>query len=750
MKVAFVSYDFGEYCIRLAGAMAQDARVMLLLPRQLAAPHSALLNPAVDFRPFHKPRYRQVAEQIRTVSWLIRQIEGFDPDVVHLQQGHPWFNLALARLRHRPLVVTAHDPRRHMGDHEGRKVPQFLYDHGFRRASQLIVHGSPLKDVLVDELRIPEERVHVIPHIVLGSAPDRAGEEAPVILFFGRIWEYKGLDYLIRAEPMITKEVPDARIVIAGTGEDFGRYRAMMVHPERFEVHNEFVSDGDRDDLFSRASVVVLPYVDASQSGVIPLAYTFSKPVVATTVGALPEAVEHGRTGYLVPPRDESALAEAVIRLLKDRELRLSMGAAGKRKIDTEASPETVARETLAVYRQAMASGPAGPARRAGTGGMFAAATRLHGHIVREHWQRNRLVGPDPGIRFNYRVGRFLKSYLPVLSRNDDLYYLQGQGYWVLGNWRLWQSTGEDRYREIAVAASDSMLAEQSAEGAWGYPNPEWAGRVATAEGTWGSLGLLESYRHTGESRFLDGALRWHAYVQEAIGFQRVGDELAVNYFAHQPRGPRVPNNSAFLLRFLAELAEVTGDERHLQPAAGLVRFMAAAQLDSGEFPYTVQGTSGRVGRTHFQCFQYNAFQCLDLMRYRDLTGDDSVLPLVRGVLAFLRGGLDASGRAHYQCDNHRTSVAYHTAVMAAAFKQAAAGGIDGYEGLSNRAYSHLLGLQRRDGSFGHSRGDYGFLSDRRSYPRYLAMILYHLLSGDRTISGIRGKETVALRAADR
>ena len=106
--------------------------------------------------------------------------------------------------------------------------------------------------------------------------------------------------------------------------------------------------------MFRRASVVALPYVDASQSAVIPVAYTFGKPVVATTVGGLPELVEDGRTGFLVPPRDEQALADAVVRLLRDRELRHQLGANGKRKVDTECSPDAVAHRTLEVYRCAL------------------------------------------------------------------------------------------------------------------------------------------------------------------------------------------------------------------------------------------------------------------------------------------------------------------------------------------------------------------------------------------------------------
>jgi glycosyltransferase involved in cell wall biosynthesis len=153
---------------------------------------------------------------------------------------------------------------------------------------------------------------------------------------------------------LITAQVPNARIVIAGGGEDFKRYRDLMVHPDRFTVYNKYVSDEQRAELFRRASVVALPYIDASQSAVIPVAYTFAKPVVATTVGGLPELVEHGHTGFLVPPRDEQALADAVVCLLRDRRLRHQLGANGKSKINTECSPTVVARKTLAVYRRAI------------------------------------------------------------------------------------------------------------------------------------------------------------------------------------------------------------------------------------------------------------------------------------------------------------------------------------------------------------------------------------------------------------
>jgi glycosyltransferase involved in cell wall biosynthesis len=356
MKVAIVSYDFGEYCIRLASGLAHLTDVLLLLPRQLAEPHLCFLDPRVHFRPFRKPRLRQLGRQSQVAYEVFRHLKAFGPDVIHLQQGHLWFNCLLPLLGRYPLVVTAHDPRHHLGDRGGKKTPQGIMDFGFRRASQIIVHAAQLKRVVVDECGIASDNVHVVPMIGLGDTTRElhSADGNHVVLFFGRIWEYKGLEYLIRAEPLITAEIPDARIVIAGEGEDFDRYRRLMVHPDRFTVHNRYVSDEECRELFRQASVVVLPYVDASQSAVIPIAYRFMKPVVATRVGGLPDLVDDGRTGFLVPPRDERSLAAAVVRLLRDPSLREQLGKNGRQKVDLECSPLKVARQTLAVYSRSI------------------------------------------------------------------------------------------------------------------------------------------------------------------------------------------------------------------------------------------------------------------------------------------------------------------------------------------------------------------------------------------------------------
>ena len=148
--------------------------------------------------------------------------------------------------------------------------------------------------------------------------------------------------------------MPDVQIVIAGEGEDFGRYRALMTDPARYLVDNTYVSEDQAAAYFASSSVVILPYVDASQSGVIPVAYSYGKPVVVTSVGELAAMVDDGITGLVVPPRDAEAIADAVVSLLRDPCVRREMGRRGTAKLNAECGPGVVGHLHLETYRHAI------------------------------------------------------------------------------------------------------------------------------------------------------------------------------------------------------------------------------------------------------------------------------------------------------------------------------------------------------------------------------------------------------------
>ena len=353
LRVALVSFDFGNVCVPLANGLAKEADVLLLLADDDFHTRWSEIDDQVLARPIRKARLRQPFRQIRMCRDVMRTIREFDPDVVHVQQGHLWFNFALPLVRRRyPIVVTIHDPRPHLGDTPSRRTPQFAMDIAFNTADRLIVHAEALRREVAREFGRTVDEVDVIPHVA-PNVPVYAGSQTapePVVLFFGRIWPYKGLQYLLEAEPLISAVIPDVHVIVAGEGEDLQRYMDLVAEPGRVEFRNEYIPHREVPALFREAAVVVAPYVDATQSGVIPFAYAQGRPVVATYVGALPEMVDDGVDGLLVPPRDSRALADAIVRILESEALWCTMSQAARRRAETEWSPAAIAKQTLASY----------------------------------------------------------------------------------------------------------------------------------------------------------------------------------------------------------------------------------------------------------------------------------------------------------------------------------------------------------------------------------------------------------------
>jgi len=357
-------------------------------------------------------------------------------------------------------------------------------------------------------------------------------------------------------------------------------------------------------------------------------------------------------------------------------------------------------------------------------------AQRLHAYLLRQHYQRGVLHGPDAGVRFNLRAWRFLRSALAFLPWRDDYIFTQTQGYWVLANWMLFAATGEPRYRTLALESTEATLALETPDGYWAYPLPERKHLIATLEGIWGAGALLASFAREPRVEFREGAVRAYDFIVNRIGFQDHPHGKAINYF-DRPRG-KVPNNSVIALWFFLRLWEATGDARFLKHVKALEEFIAAVQLTSGEIPYIVESPHERA-RQHYLCFQYNAYQFLHLAWSSRLKPDLGLQTVLARLARFLQSGVKATGA----CANDCASVAgggpevdYYTAALGAALYEAAKLGLVENTALSQACYARVLAHQRPDGSFAYSQGDYGFLRDQRSYPRPQAMTLFHLLYG--------------------
>jgi rhamnogalacturonyl hydrolase YesR len=349
------------------------------------------------------------------------------------------------------------------------------------------------------------------------------------------------------------------------------------------------------------------------------------------------------------------------------------------------------------------------------------AALRLHQYIINTHWDGKAIVGPDPIGKIHWRITRFVRSYFPWLPGDDRYIYLQGQAYWIKGNLALLALTQEPQYLELAERCADYIVQSQPANGAWLHPPIRGRrGFISTVEGVWASLGLTAAYRKMGKQAHLDSALKWYTFQINDIGFQEVGGGLATNYYAHSDG--IVPNVTTMLIWLTAELYQITEDKQYLKYTEKMLRFIEHSQLDSGELPYALER------KTHFMCYQYNSFQFLDLAHYYQLTGNGKIRQMLSKMAAYLATGVTERGSSRYNCFKEVPEVNYWTAVLAAALYKAHELELGDYVWLSQRAYRYLLTQQRPDGGFDFSARSYGLLRDRRSYPRYLAMILNHLL----------------------
>jgi glycosyltransferase involved in cell wall biosynthesis len=355
-----LSFWFFDYTVQLANSLSKKETVILMLPKDMPNEHIDTLDENVNLHLFTQAKHLYYPTHLLKFYEIIKQINILKPDVIHLQAGMtPFLCFAPLLLKKYPLVTTLHDPKPHIGDERIllKKITKCCVR---KYSDQIIVHGEKLKEQMIQEYNIPNEKVHAIPIGEHEVAPfkkyerEDIKEDGNLILFFGRIYEYKGLEYLIKAEPMITEQVPDAKIIIAGTGENFKKYVKMMMNRDNFIVYNRYIPYKEGAELFQRCSVVVLPYIDASQSGVISTAYGFKKPVVVTNVGSISEIVDDGVTGFIVPPKNSEALAEAIVKLLKDEKLRREMGENAYKKLKTDMSWDKIAKETFEVYTKAI------------------------------------------------------------------------------------------------------------------------------------------------------------------------------------------------------------------------------------------------------------------------------------------------------------------------------------------------------------------------------------------------------------
>lgn len=292
-------------------------------------------------------------EWLRLARWLARARF----DVVLLGDIRFATDLApvhLLRARGQRLADICHNVRPFAlggaasGGFRRSRLDHFLYRRLYRRFDRVLVHFERNRIAFLETFGLPPERVVCVPHgnellfeelrdPSLDAGALRASlsleADAPVVLFFGTLARYKGVDHLLEAFAEVHRATPRARLVIAGFPHtDFGleahRALARRLGVEgAVRIEPRYLASGEIATWMALASVAVFPYREVYQSGALAVAMTFGVPVVATRVGAIPDVVDDGGSGLLVPPGDLPALAAAIARVLGDGQLARRLGA---------------------------------------------------------------------------------------------------------------------------------------------------------------------------------------------------------------------------------------------------------------------------------------------------------------------------------------------------------------------------------------------------------------------------------------
>jgi glycosyltransferase involved in cell wall biosynthesis len=365
MKVQLVdpSAFTPPYDRALAAALASaGAEVELLTSRFLHGPVPSAEGYRVDECFYRRSAARGLDARARLpfkaaehLADMLRFRRNVSADVLHYQ----WLTAPALDVRLlpplRPRVMTAHyilPPRA-----SRRQVASAR--HVFGSMDAVVAHSEHSATRLRDEVGLNPAKVRVVPHGAfdyLTKLPEEKplpseleGAEGPVILSFGLLRPYKGIENLLEA----FRRIDGAELWIVGNPRmDVAPLRQLAAEAgARVRFVTRFVDEAEIPAIFRRADLVVLPYLDAEHSGVLYTGLAFGKPLVLSAVGGFPEVAETG-AARLVPPGDTAALAAVLDELIRDEGARAELAAAATRVAAGPFSWDEAARRTLDLYRE--------------------------------------------------------------------------------------------------------------------------------------------------------------------------------------------------------------------------------------------------------------------------------------------------------------------------------------------------------------------------------------------------------------
>jgi glycosyltransferase involved in cell wall biosynthesis len=269
---------------------------------------------------------------------LMRYAARSKPKLLHILWNNKieWFDRTILMMYYKALgkrvALTAHNVNQARRDAKDSLLNRITLRVQYRLCDHIFVHTQKMKDELCRDFGVAEKAVTVIRHPINNAFPDtdltppeakrRLGllDDEKAVLFFGRIRPYKGIEHLLAAFRPLAADRSSYRLIIAGEpkkgSEEYREEIEQIVKrdfaPGRIVLRIQFIPDEEMEIYLKAADVLVLPYKEIFQSGVLFLAYSFGLPVVATDVGSFREEIVEGKTGFLCQPGDPAELTKAL------------------------------------------------------------------------------------------------------------------------------------------------------------------------------------------------------------------------------------------------------------------------------------------------------------------------------------------------------------------------------------------------------------------------------------------------------
>jgi starch synthase len=324
MKILITAGSFCEYVISQANALAYKGHtVLIMLPKKLVNATvgdalSELLTDGVACYCYDTKKRKSItlyAEIRKTVS-------KFKPDIIHIHENSDFETLFLLLWYHHiPSMLTVHDVTAHPGFDQKLSFRRKVVKKILRNYTSCIhVHGDFLQKELEKLKKSWFHKSIIIPHgsltIFKHWRKKRIPREKQTCLFFGRMEKYKGVDNVYRVGQELKCRGKEFKIIVAGQGTELDQYKEKMLTAGVFEIHDGFIENREVYKYFERASLLLLPYHEASQSGVAAMALAFGLPIVAMSVGSIPDIIVDNKHGILIANNDLDGFIKAVNSLL--------------------------------------------------------------------------------------------------------------------------------------------------------------------------------------------------------------------------------------------------------------------------------------------------------------------------------------------------------------------------------------------------------------------------------------------------